>query len=303
MTRLAHFSDIHLNIRPAGWTLRDRLTKRIFGWSNLYVMGRAKRFRHAPRVLEALRREFETHSFDHLIFSGDSCMLAFDAEFERAAQSLPLTQWPGIAVPGNHDYYLPSVVTNRRFEHYFAPWLKGQRMDDEHIYPFAQKVGHLWLIAVNSSRPNFWNWDASGAVGPQQRERLRQLLATLEPGPRILVTHYPALMENGHPEPFWHQLRDWREMLEVAAQGGISLWLNGHRHHGYLCNPTIDMPFPLICAGSTTQTNRWSYNDYHIEGTHLTAVRRQYHFEDERFVDWQRFELDLPVASMETPPS
>src|SRR4051812_29229274 len=100
MVRLAHFSDIHLTARPLGWSAGDLVGKRTTGWVNLTLLGRGGRFRHAPAVVDVLRRDLATRGFDHLVFSGDATMMGFDSEMTLAAaalgvgdESLP----PGIA--------------------------------------------------------------------------------------------------------------------------------------------------------------------------------------------------------------
>src|SRR5262249_46528330 len=139
---------------------------------------------------------------------------------------------PGLAVPGNHDYCTPWSVAAGHFERHFSPWLRGERVDG-HTYPFAQRVGDAWLVAVNSSRPNFWPWDASGAVDVPQFKRLEALLDQLEGGPRILVTHYPLCRACGRSEKRSHGLHGVEKLVAAAQQGGISLWLHGHRHGPY----------------------------------------------------------------------
>src|SRR5262245_46243046 len=196
--RLCHFSDVHLTIRPLGWTVRDVFGKRTTGWMNLSLLGRGKRFQHAPSVVDVLRCDLSTRGFDHIVFSGDATMLGFDSEMFAAAEAIGVndtTLPPAIAVPGNHDVYVARAARRRAFEEAFRPWQEGQRVGDSH-YPFARKVGHVWLIGVNSARANFWPWDASGKVGEKQLERLRELAATLDSGPRIVVSHYPILMPN-----------------------------------------------------------------------------------------------------------
>ena len=59
---------------------------------------------------------------------------------------------------------------------------------------------------LNSAAPNFLAWDASGVVGDAQLERFRRLCGQLGDGPRIVVSHYPILMENHKPEPRWHRV-------------------------------------------------------------------------------------------------
>jgi 3',5'-cyclic AMP phosphodiesterase CpdA len=293
--RLAHFSDVHITAKPLGWNRRDFASKRLTGWMNVALLGRGYRFRHATAISRAFIDEVKGRKFDHLIFSGDATALGFEAEFARAAKELGVGKPgmpPGLAVPGNHDCYVRKPVKERLFERYFAPWQTGERVDGE-VYPFAQKVGHVWLIGVNSSTYNFLTWDASGGVGALQRERLRKLLARLSPGPRILVTHYPFAVRSGKEEQRWHRLRDWRVTAKIAAEGGVKLWLHGHRHKPYLLTTHKEVPFPGICGGSVSQTGIWGYHDYTITGQDLSAVRRVYRPERKAFVDREEFTLKL----------
>ncbi len=293
--RLVHFSDVHVTTPRLGWRRRDYLSKRVTGWLNLRLLGRGYRFRYANRAAAAMIRHVLDRPPDHLIFSGDATTLAFEAEFAHAARLLGVNQpeMPrGLAVPGNHDYYVGRPVRDRLFETYFAPWQFGERVDSHH-YPFAQRVGHVWLIGVNSSIATFWTWDATGFVGPPQRERLRRLLHSLSPGLRILVTHYPLARSKGQRERLFHGLRDWREMLRIAAEGGVSLWLHGHIHKPFVLASERFAPFPIICVGSGTQTNVWTYNEYQITGHRLAMTRRRYSLSEDAFHDHDVLELEL----------
>ncbi|MDY3561596.1 metallophosphoesterase [Gemmata sp. JC673] len=296
MVRLAHFSDIHLTAQPLGWRVRDTFNKRSVGWVNVRFLGRGARFRYASDVATVLRREFATRGFDQLVFSGDASTMGFAAELREAAtrigvgdDSLP----PGLAVPGNHDLYTGRAIRDRYFEDAFAPWQHGQRVGNE-VYPFARKVGHVWLIALNSAKPNFLFWDATGRVGHAQLDRFRRLCKSLDDGPRIVVSHYPLLKEGHTVEPRWHRLHDWHAARDAAAECGVSLWLHGHRHHWYVLPVAPNLPFPTICTGSSTQTKRWGYHDYTIDGRRLTGARRVYDFATGAFLDAERFELELP---------
>src|SRR5262245_52685271 len=266
-------------------------------WINLRLLGRGYRFRRAERVLTALTAELRQRAIDHVVFSGDATALGFEEETARAAHLLEVGKLPGLAVPGNHDYCTRSAMRSGHFERYFAGWQLGERLDGA-VYPFAQRVGALWLIGVNSATANRWAWDASGAVGVDQLDRLERLLARLDElggGPRVLVTHYPVVRASGKREPRVRVLRDLDVLLEVAARGGVGLWLHGHRHDTYVHRPPA--PFPIICAGSATQTGRWSYAEYTITGTHLHAQRRIYDRRARTFADGALFELELPAAS------
>jgi 3',5'-cyclic AMP phosphodiesterase CpdA len=131
-------------------------------------------------------------------------------------------------------------------------------------------------------------------VGADQLERLEQLLQRLGPGPRILVTHYPACMASGKLERRSHRLRDVHALADAARAGGVALWLHGHLHRAFRHGSTEMTPFPVICAGSSTQSWLWSYGEYTLTGRQLRAVCRVYHSTERRFRDGETFELSLP---------
>jgi 3',5'-cyclic AMP phosphodiesterase CpdA len=293
--RLAHFSDIHLTTRPLGWALRDLRSKRLSGWFHLRALGRGRQFRLAHDVARALVAEFRDRRPDRIVFSGDATALGFATEFEHAAKCLHVgaDDLPaGLAVPGNHDYYTRAAVRSAAFERAFAPWQSGDRVDAE-VYPFAQRVGTVWLVGVNSSTPNLRPWDASGAVGLAQRDRLRDLLRQLSTGPRVLVTHYPVCLADGRPEVRWHGLRDLAATVKVAADGGVGVWLHGHRHHPYFLAEPPGVPFPAICSGSASQMGLASYGEYEIVGHRLIARRRVYDQASGGFRDGETFEVTI----------
>jgi 3',5'-cyclic AMP phosphodiesterase CpdA len=293
MIRLAHFSDIHVEARSR-WAAGDWLSKRLTSWMNLRLLGRGARFRDAGRVLAALRADLRRRQFDHAVFSGDATALGFEEESARAAELLGVggDALPGLAVPGNHDYCTRRAATTGHFERHFTPWLVGERLDGV-TYPFAQRVGPAWLVAVNSAVPHWWPTDATGLVGAEQLRRLEALLRGLSEGPRVLVTHYPVRREDGRPERRGHALRDLDDLLAVARAGGVSLWLHGHRHDAYHHAATADVPFPVICAGSATERRRWSYGDYTLEGGRLRAVVRAFDEAAGEFVEGRTFEVEL----------
>lgn len=293
--RLAHLSDIHITAHPLGWKNADWLSKRMAAWINLRCLGRGFRFRKADEVLTALMADLRQRKPDRVIFSGDATALGFESELIRAATLLGVTEkepLPGLAVPGNHDYCTDEAVASGHFERHFAPWLIGERVD-EHVYPFAQRVGPIWLVAVNSSTANRWPWDASGGVGAAQLQRLEKLLTQLDGGLRILVTHYPICLESGKCERRSHGLRDLTDLVSVAERGGISLWLHGHRHTWYHHLKPGLAPFPVICAGSATQHGRWSYGEYTLIGHQFKVVRRTFDSGEGRFRDREAFAIEL----------
>lgn len=296
---LLHFSDVHLSAARTHWHASDFLSKRVTGWLNLRLLGRSYRFRHAPRVVEALIVSIRQLKPDQCIFTGDATTLAFEEEMAESARRLHVGDDhlpPAVAVPGNHDRYTFQAERSRSFESHFAPWLEGRRLDGE-TFPFARKVGHVWLIGLNSSRATFMPWDASGRVGEPQLDRLRRLTDLMDPGPRILFTHYPLLTNAFQPEPITRRLRDWRRVRDVLAECGIHLYLHGHRHRWYILPVSPDLPFPSIGAGSATQTGRWGFNLYRIKAWNLHLDRYNYQPDKQSFELVETRELNLLQSS------
>jgi 3',5'-cyclic AMP phosphodiesterase CpdA len=290
VVRLAHFSDLHLTTSPLGWRPRDWLTKRVTGWVNARLLPRFFRFRYAEEAVRALVEDLGAADFNHVIFSGDASTLGVEAECRHSAEILPVSTMPGLAVPGNHDYYTPEAQRSGGFERAFAGWQRGIRVD-EATYPFAQRVGHIWLIGLNSSRGNRLPWDASGYADRPQLERLLQLVKRLDDGPRLLVTHYPVLRECGQRESGHHALANLDEVVEAARSIHISAWLHGHRHKAYCLAGCL--PFPVICAGSATDSGCWTYHQYEIEGRDLRVRRRVFRPAARRFEAGDSLELGL----------
>lgn len=294
--RLAHFSDVHVSAKPLGWRRADYFNKRLTGWANLRFLGRAKHFHDADKVLATLMSDVQREKPDCMVFSGDATGLGFENELAGVVRLMKVGDVRaalGIAVPGNHDYYTAEEAASGRFERHFDAWQQGERVDD-HRYPFAQSIDGFWLVAVNSSTANQGMMDASGAVGPEQLARLEALLNRLSAKPRILVTHYPVCLANGHREKRLHGLRDLPEVLDTIRGKGICLWLHGHRHRAYHLQNPPGASFPVICSGSATQHGRASYGLYDIEGSVLRGRRRSYSDATHAFEEAERFELELP---------
>jgi 3',5'-cyclic AMP phosphodiesterase CpdA len=285
MIRLVHISDIHLTCRPLGWRGKDFFTKRLPGWINLRWLGRAHRFRYSWEILQAFAKEIQAKPPDRIIFSGDATGLGFENELDVGTRSLgvnDLNGLPGFAVPGNHDYYTPKVAASGAFEKQFAPWQTGERIHGA-TYPFAQRVGPVWLIGVNSCKGNRLFWDATGHVDDAQLRRFQDLLKRLSPGLRVLVTHYPIARPNGEPERSDHCLLNLAELIKVATEGDVCLWLHGHQHVPYVLQRSDFVPITTIGAGSLTQTGHWSYFEYRLNQDHLQAEKRIYSLSEKRF--------------------
>jgi hypothetical protein len=76
----------------------------------------------------------------------------------------------------------------------------------------------------------------------------------------------------------------------------VRAWLHGHRHNAYHLPPAPGRPFALICAGSVTQTRRWSYGTYDLALDRIQGERRRYNPESGRFESSLAFEIPLQRA-------
>ncbi|MGL6097845.1 MAG: metallophosphoesterase family protein, partial [Fimbriiglobus sp.] len=234
---------------------------------------------------------------DGLVFSGDATAFGFESELTATAAVLGVgdeTLPPAVAVPGNHDYYTDRAVREGTFERIFAPWQQGVRMGPD-PYPFARKLGGVWVVALNTATVNRWHWDASGAAGEVQLRNLRTLCAGLSPGPRVLVTHYPLRTARGTVETRVHRLRDHEAVRTAAVDCNISLWLHGHIHRGFLLSPSPTIPFALLNPGSATQNNRWTYHEYQIGDGQVGVLRREYEPNTRTFHDAEFREIPMPM--------
>ncbi len=272
--RLLHVSDVHVTRRPR--LVRDFAPKRLTGWATGIVTGRRRKFRHAAAVLDVLRREIAARRPDAVVFTGDATTLALHDEFDAAAAGLGVLDPNGpvgVAVPGNHDVYTASAAG--RFEAAFAPWQVGERVGDHH-YPFARRVGAVWLVAVNSARTNRRPADSTGEIGAAQLLRLRELCARLAPGPRLVVTHYPLTTAAGEPEPRNRRLVDHAAAAAAAVDSGVAAWLHGHIHAGFMLFPSATVPVLRLCPGSATQRGRLTVCEYMITGAEVRGAWRAF---------------------------
>jgi 3',5'-cyclic AMP phosphodiesterase CpdA len=299
MLRFIQFSDIHIYCPDARWKPGDWISKRLSGHFNLRYTSRGKAFRDAEDVLERLVDECYARKPDLLIFSGDATALGVEEEFAQAAEILRVgapDSLPAIAVPGNHDYYSHGSVAAGLFERYFAPWLLGERLTND-IYPYGRQLGDLYFVAVNTCKPGRWLWDSTGHINPAQLHRTRDLLAQphVIPLPKILVTHYPLCLANGAPERRLRRLRNMPALLQVAQDGGVSLWIHGHRHTNYVVPAAPDQPIASVCVGSGTMRDHWSFAEYTFDGQHLWIEIHTYDPDQKRFVVSKKSDAPLTL--------
>src|SRR5262249_5938988 len=99
-------------------------------------------------------------------------------------------------------------------------------------------------------------------------------------------------LSSGKRERRSHGLRDLEDLVAVAERGRVCLWLHGHRHGAYHHPRPKQAPFPVICAGSATQSGLWSYGDYTITDRLFRAVWRVFDPQTGGFRDGEAFDLE-----------
>jgi 3',5'-cyclic AMP phosphodiesterase CpdA len=273
--------------------------KRVAGWLNMQWLFRSELFDLATTVVQALVRDVLQRRPEVILLCGDVACLGFEEEFAAAAEMLrPLLEnIPGVAVPGNHDHYVPDSVQSGAFERHFAPWQRGLRVEQT-AYPFALPLDELVLLAANSAHPTVWPWDTRGQIGAQQMKGLQDLLALAElrSRPCCLVTHYPLLRADGSPESYFRRLMDAEALAELLARHHVLAWFHGHRHHPYVLAPDVQRGFALVCSGSATQRHVWSYFELEWRDHTLAVQRRAYWLPTNEFVEVEHKEISLAVG-------
>jgi 3',5'-cyclic AMP phosphodiesterase CpdA len=251
--RFLHCSDIHL-LSLAGVGPHRFLNKRLTGGINLML---ARGRHHSERLFDRMVEHARELGLDRVVVTGDLSNLALDEEFRYIVDKLDAIGLPVTVIPGNHDAYTRAAVRKRRFEHYFTPYMQGERLGDqaEQFYPFVQRFGEVALIGVSTAQASLPLY-AIGSVGPAQLSRLDQILQALgrEAAVRVVLIHHPVMPGVSKPR---HDLTDIDAFVEVIARRGAELILHGHEHEmieGELAGP--ERPVPVHGISSATNLSQ-----------------------------------------------
>ncbi len=296
--RIGHISDLHIldldKPRPLQF-----LNKRLVGGLNL-LLNRSSA--HSAAVVKRAVTRLDALDVDHIVISGDLTNLALDSEFTAArhiVDSIPNAKQRVSIVPGNHDYYTPGSVRNRRFEGHFQPFLSSDlpqyQLDTK--YPYCHLRGDVAIIGLNSGIASPWLF-ATGRVGDDELEATAQLLEAPEVQQRfkLVVIHHPLLPDKHHAIQFNRRLLNSDAVLDVVRRGDVDLVLHGHNHYfSVLKVPKLSTPgTTYICeAGSTSVTSgdnpkmAGKFNIYTIENGHLIEVESHlFESHEAGFVPW-----------------
>jgi len=225
--RIAHLSDLHIfpegAIRP-----RDLLSRRLFGAANVRLF---RKRAHSSSIARAAVEAVLGLDVDHTVITGDLTNLALRREFEAVADLVaPLGGWDRLTiVPGNHDYYTPGAVKERRFEERFGYTLWSGSSGDG-VYPSVKEIAGVMIVAIRSAAlaPPLCSF---GRVGNEQARALRVALDGARASGRdtVVLMHHNLHFRGVFQESIG-RLRDREHVSGILADCGATLVLHGHDH-------------------------------------------------------------------------
>jgi 3',5'-cyclic AMP phosphodiesterase CpdA len=260
---LAHLSDPHLGPIPTP-RLTELVNKRGLGLINWY----RKRHRyHRGDVVDAIVRDMQAQSPDHVAVTGDLVNVSLESEFAAAARWLAQVGDPEhvTLVPGNHDAYIRRMAGSAA-QH----WREYMTGDDGTAFPFVRRRGPLAIIGLTTSQPT-GPFMATGHLGGEQLARLAEILIALgrEPLFRVVLIHHPPIPNRRH---YMKRLIDGPMFRAMIAEHGADLVLHGHNHEQqlmWLDGPRGRIPavgVPSASAIISTHDEPAAYNLYRIDG-------------------------------------
>jgi len=263
MFTLAHLSDPHIG-PIATPRLRELLNKRGLGLINWY---RKRHRHHHADVLNAVVKDMQAQSPDHIAVTGDLVNISLDTEFAGAARWLMSVGTPEhvTLVPGNHDAYI------RRASGWAAQhWGEFMRGDDGADFPFVRRRGPLAIVGLTTSLPT-GPFMATGHLGGEQLARLAEILIALarERLFRVVLIHHPPMPNRRH---YMKRLIDGPMFRALIAEHGAELVLHGHNHEQqlmWLDGPKGRIPavgVPSASAIVSDHDEPAAYNLYAIDG-------------------------------------
>jgi 3',5'-cyclic AMP phosphodiesterase CpdA len=215
---LAHLSDLHMASRP---TLIELVGKRGLGFINWQ---RKRKNIHRPEVLDAITRDLQAQTVDHIAVTGDLVNFSLAVEYKRARAWLDRLGTPHnvTVIPGNHDVYVHGVEPSPAV--YWGDYMRGD--DGVSCFPFVRRRGNVALIALSTGVPT-GPFMATGWLGQQQLVRLAEMLDETHGLFRIVLIHHPPMTPL---KRYMRRLIDAMDLRSVLAEKGAELLLHGHDH-------------------------------------------------------------------------
>jgi hypothetical protein len=232
-----------------------------------------------------------------LVCAGDLASESHSTEFQRAsdflervADALEVPQAHRFLVPGNHDIDWEMTKVAKKAK---DPWYDGQRQTKyKAIVPVAARsfrttaAGTPAAHACLGGRVQFFlldsPWDDHvyaephhGRLGRDQLDSLKSLLSASGHGTLkiVLLHHHVTPQGRAGDEPDFSQLRDARDLIELAKSYQVALVINGHQHRFWFEEiPSHYRQVGVLCAGTATAAHR-------VTGDAVTAFH-VVHFDD-----------------------
>jgi 3',5'-cyclic AMP phosphodiesterase CpdA len=261
---LAHLSDLHLSSTPP---FADLISKRGLGFINWH---RKRKYVHRADVLEAITRDLESQTINHVAVTGDLINFSTRNEYRRARAWLESVGPPsGVTViPGNHDIYVPAA-TEWPAE-FWGEYMRGDGGTAAGSFPFVRRRGALALIALSSALPTA-PFLATGFVGERQLERLAAALDETRGLFRVVLIHHPPTIAG---RLHLRRLIDAAEFRRVLAQKGAELVIHGHDH----CHSLVwlDGPQrPIPAAGAPSASAQVAHGSEDAAGYNLFGIGQE----------------------------
>jgi 3',5'-cyclic AMP phosphodiesterase CpdA len=258
---LAHLTDPHLGPLPRPTAL-ELAGKRAFGFLNWH---RRRKTVHRTDVLDAIVRDLKAQHPDHVALTGDLVNLALPAEFGPARHFVEKLGAPDFVtlVPGNHDLYVRRTIM--RSQQHWGDYMRG---DAHETFPFLRRRGPLAIIGLSSAIPTA-PLMATGALGPEQLNRLSDLLARLKHEElfRVVLIHHPPSRQRGDR---FKRLVDSGVFRDLLKLHGADMVLHGHDHvHSVAYLDGSAHPIPVVgvpsASAATGEGDLAAYNLYRIQ--------------------------------------
>ncbi len=228
--RIAHLSDLHHPL-PLVPSVPELAGKRLTGHLN-WRLGRGKH--HQIAVLDGVLADVARYSPDQIAVTGDLINLGLAAEYAPARLLLEKLGSPEqvALVCGNHDAYIRHTAALIR--DHWGPWLLARRPEIG-----LRILGPVALIGLDSAVPTA-PFLATGSLGREQRQALRQVLAECRAKGlvRVILIHHPPFAISP-----MKRLTDGRHVRQILREEGAELILHGHTHRGTITSLTgLDGP-------------------------------------------------------------
>ena len=244
--RLIHLTDPHLT-DLSDWRPGLTAGKRWLSWLS---WRRKRRFHHQREWLDALIEQLKPFRPDVFAVSGDLCQIGLEQEMIEAADWLKSLRQSAevMLVPGNHDLFARDSVDAA--QRHWSAFFHAQ--SDSESWPSQFDLGSVSIIGLNSSRPTA-PLLASGRLGTQALDTLKQRLDALTNRFRIVMLHHPPLPGLSNRRK---GLDDVESLSELLRKHGAELLLHGHLHSNQQHELQLSNGhrLPVFCTASASSS-------------------------------------------------